>query len=101
MATSKSSRASETGFDKTINRVRDNVKNFAASSAESGAGGVGSLADQAADGVKAVAHSVPQVQHWADEQIEQARERVREEPIKMMAIAVGVGALLGVLFLRR
>jgi ElaB/YqjD/DUF883 family membrane-anchored ribosome-binding protein len=44
---------------------------------------------------------VPQVQNWADSQIDQARDRIRAEPIKMMAIAAGVGAVLGLLFLRR
>lgn len=101
MAASKSSRADETGFDKTVDRVRDNVKNFASSSAETAADGVSTLADQGADGVKAVAHKVPQVTNWADSQIDQARDRVRAEPIKMIAIAAGVGALLGALFLRR
>lgn len=98
---SKSSRADETGFDRTVDRLRDNVKSLASSSAESAADGVSTLADQGASGVKAVAHKVPQVQHWADSQIDHARDRVRAEPIKMMAIAAGVGAVLGLLLLRR
>lgn len=91
----------DTGFAKGVDRVRDNVKNFTASASESAAEGVNSLVDQGADGVKAVAGKVPQVSHWADEQIETARDRVRAEPIKMMAMAAGVGALLGAIFLRR
>ena len=101
MAASKPSRTDETGFDRAVDRVRDNVKTFASSSAETAADGVSSLADQGADGVKAVAHKVPQVQNWADSQIDQARDRIRAEPIKMMAIAAGVGAVLGLIFLRR
>lgn len=91
----------ETGFAKGVDRMRDNVKSFTASASESAAEGVNSLVDHGADGVKAVAGKVPQVSHWADEQIDLARDRVRAEPIKMMAIAAGVGAVLGAIFLRR
>ncbi|MCC6919323.1 MAG: hypothetical protein IT548_08965 [Alphaproteobacteria bacterium] len=106
MASAKGARAGETDFDdtgfaKTVDRVRDNVKTFANSATENAAEGVNHLVDQGADGVKAVAGKVPQVSYWADEQIELARDRVRAEPIKMMAIAAGVGALLGAIFLRR
>ncbi|BCW90808.1 hypothetical protein sos41_39830 [Alphaproteobacteria bacterium SO-S41] len=100
MATSKA-RDTETGFEKAIDRVRDNVKGFAASAGETAAGGVGSVVDYGADGLKSVAHKVPQVEDWADSQIEQARDAVREQPLKMMAIAAGVGALFGLFFLRR
>jgi ElaB/YqjD/DUF883 family membrane-anchored ribosome-binding protein len=106
MASAKGSRTGEpdfdeTGFAKTVDRVRDSVKNFTASATETAADGVSNLVDQGADGVKAMAGKVPQVSHWADEQIDLARDRVRAEPIKMMAIAAGVGALLGAIFLRR
>ena len=106
MAAAKGSRASEsdfdeTGFAKSVDRVRDNVKNFTSSATESAAEGVNHLVDQGADGMKAVAGRVPDVTHWADEQLELTRDRVRAEPIKMMAIAAGVGALLGAIFLRR
>ncbi len=101
MAASKATRADESGIDKSIDRVADNVKNFVSSQAENAADGVNTLADRAASGVKSVAHVVPQAQDWAGSQLDQARERVRAEPIKMMAIAAGVGAVLGALFLRR
>ena len=104
MATSKTAETA-TGFDKTVDRVRDNVKAFAASAGETAADGVSDLADQGADGIKSVAHtvagSVPNVSGWLDEHIDAARDRVRAEPIKMIAIAAGVGALLGTIFLRR
>ena len=100
MATSKA-RETETGFEKAIDRVRDNVKEFASSASESAAGGLASVVDYGADGIKSVAHKVPQATDWADSQVEQAREAVREQPIKMMAIAAGVGALFGLFFLRR
>lgn len=90
-----------TGFDKSVDRIRDNVKSFAHSVSDSAADGVDSLADQGADGIKSVAGRVPDVTSWIDEKIDMARERVREEPVKMMAIAAGVGALIGAVFLRR
>jgi ElaB/YqjD/DUF883 family membrane-anchored ribosome-binding protein len=91
----------ETGFGRGVDRVRENVKSFTTSATETAAEGVNTLVDEGADRLKAVAGHVPQVSHWADEQIDLARDRVRAEPIKMMAIAAGVGALLGAIFLRR
>lgn len=96
MAAAKSTEP-ESGFDRTVDRVRDSVKSFG----ESAADGVADLADQSAKGVKSVAHAVPNVSHWIDDKADAARDRVRAEPLKMMAIAVGAGALLGALFLRR
>ena len=100
MATAKQTGESSDLAQK-IDRVRDNVKQFTSSASETAVDGVNSLVDQGADGVKAVANSVPQVSHWADEQLDAMRDRVRAEPMKMMAIAAGVGAIFGVLFLRR
>lgn len=37
---------------------------------------------------------------WMERKIADTRDAVREEPIKMLAIAAGVGAILGALFLR-
>ncbi len=91
----------ETSFDKSVDRIRDNVKTFAHSAGESAADGVSHLADRSADGVKAIAGQAPKVSSWVDEQFDAARERVRAEPVKMMAIAAGVGALIGAIFLRR
>lgn len=104
MATAKSAHADpidKTSFGKAVDKVRNNVKSFTASAGETAVEGVGHLVDQGADGVKAVAGKVPEVSHWADSQLDSARDRVRAEPIKMMAIAAGVGAVLGALFLRR
>lgn len=102
MAASKSA---ETGFDKTVDRARDNVKAFAASAGETVGDGVADLADRGADGIKSVAHTVsgavPNVSGWLDEQLDTMRERIRAEPVKMAAIAAGVGALIGAVFLRR
>lgn len=105
MATAKSAaRATtidDTGFGRAVDRVRDSVKTLAASATGNASDGVASLVDQGADGVKAVAGKVPEVSYWIDERIEGTRDRVRSEPIKMLAIAAGVGAVLGALLLRR
>ena len=90
----------ETGFSRSVDRMRENVKDFASTASETAADGIARLVDQGADGVKAMAQSVPDASHWADDQLASARDRVRAEPIKMMAIAAGVGALVGALFLR-
>lgn len=37
---------------------------------------------------------------WFEEQIMVARDRTREEPFKALAIAAGIGAVLGAIFLR-
>ena len=91
----------ETGVERAVERARDNVKTFAHSAAGAAADGVDHLVDRGADGIKAVAGVAPQVGEWADDKLEAARDRVRAEPIKMMAIAAGVGAVLGAIFLRR
>lgn len=99
MAASKA--AQGTGFDKAVDRVRDNVKDFVSNAGETAAETIGAAADYGADGVKAAARTVPQATAWADGHVDQAREAIREKPIKMMAIAAGVGALVGMFFLRR
>ena len=37
---------------------------------------------------------------WLERKIADTRDVVREEPIKMLAIAAGIGALIGAVFLR-
>jgi ElaB/YqjD/DUF883 family membrane-anchored ribosome-binding protein len=101
MESQKSQDAGETGFARAVDRVRDTVKDYVAGASETAAGGVSTLADQGADGVKAVAARVPQFSHWADEQMDAARDRVRAEPIKMVAVAAAVGAIFGAIFLSR
>lgn len=92
---------SEGDFSEKVDRLRDNVKNFTASTSESAADSVNRLVDQGADKVKVLADAVPDVSVWADDQLDAYRDRVRAEPLKMMAIAAGVGALFGMFFLRR
>jgi ElaB/YqjD/DUF883 family membrane-anchored ribosome-binding protein len=42
-----------------------------------------------------------QVEDWTNDNAEQLRETVREQPLAACAVAMGIGALLGVILLRR
>lgn len=42
-----------------------------------------------------------QAEVWAGENLDTLREQVREQPVMSCLVAMGVGALFGVLFLRR
>jgi ElaB/YqjD/DUF883 family membrane-anchored ribosome-binding protein len=42
-----------------------------------------------------------QVEEWTNDNAEQLRETVREQPLMACAVAMGIGALLGVILLRR
>ncbi|HWA31449.1 MAG TPA: hypothetical protein VG867_10130 [Rhizomicrobium sp.] len=42
-----------------------------------------------------------QVEDWTNDNAESLRETVREQPLTSMAIAMGVGALLGLILFRR
>lgn len=41
------------------------------------------------------------VEEWASDNLDAARESVREQPLAAMALAMGVGAFIGAIFLRR
>ncbi|HEY1630243.1 MAG TPA: hypothetical protein VGF56_02960 [Rhizomicrobium sp.] len=42
-----------------------------------------------------------QAEEWATDNIDSLRDTVREQPIVSVAVAAGIGALFGLLFLRR
>ncbi|HTQ13795.1 MAG TPA: hypothetical protein VMH86_07960 [Rhizomicrobium sp.] len=50
---------------------------------------------------RTASEAVDQAEVWATDNLAALREAVREEPVKAVAIAAGIGALFGVLFLRR
>jgi ElaB/YqjD/DUF883 family membrane-anchored ribosome-binding protein len=52
------------------------------------------IADEAATSV------TDDVEEWASDNLETARETVREKPLAAIAVAMGVGALFGAIFLR-
>jgi ElaB/YqjD/DUF883 family membrane-anchored ribosome-binding protein len=41
------------------------------------------------------------VEEWASDNLDVAREMVREQPLAALAVAMGIGAVLGAFFLRR
>ena len=53
------------------------------------------LADEAVAGI------TDDVEEWTSDHLDAARETVREKPLAAMAVAMGVGALFGAIFLRR
>ena len=50
---------------------------------------------------EAVAGTTDDVEEWTSDHLDTARETVREKPLAVMAVAMGVGALFGAIFLRR
>ncbi len=50
---------------------------------------------------EAAAEAVDQAEVWATDNAEALRDAVREQPLYSVAIAAGIGAVLGALFLRR
>jgi ElaB/YqjD/DUF883 family membrane-anchored ribosome-binding protein len=41
-----------------------------------------------------------EVESWADDNLDSARERVREQPLSAILVSAGIGMALGALFLR-
>lgn len=66
---------------------------------------VETLGVTARDGVKGAAYDAEaaagEVKDWAEAQAETLRERIQTQPFTAVAIAAGVGALLGHIMLRR
>jgi ElaB/YqjD/DUF883 family membrane-anchored ribosome-binding protein len=53
------------------------------------------LADEAAASI------TDDVEEWASDNLDAARETLRDKPLVAVAVAMGVGALFGAMFLRR
>lgn len=64
--------------------------------------GVGEAAqERLRDALRATETLAAQMDEWTDQHIDTLKESIREQPLAACAIALGVGALLGVVFLRR
>ena len=60
------------------------------------------LAEEAAREAKAMAGELREdAEEWAEENAENLRTRVRDQPLTSLLIAGGIGAFLGAIFLRR
>lgn len=40
------------------------------------------------------------VEHWANDNLDTARDRVREQPLSALLVSLGIGAIIGALVLR-
>jgi ElaB/YqjD/DUF883 family membrane-anchored ribosome-binding protein len=76
-----------------------NVANDGAQAAIEAARNIAERAYRLAD--EAVANMADDAEQWATDNLEAAKETVREKPLTAVAVALGVGALFGALFLRR
>jgi len=52
------------------------------------------LAEETASGLRG------DVENWTNDNLDQARERVREQPLAALMVSLGIGAVLGALLLR-
>ena len=81
---------------------RRNARQLAMRSAEDVADRAMRLAEEAAREAKIVAGEFREdAEEWAEENAENLRAQVREQPITSLLIAGGIGAFLGAIFLRR
>lgn len=63
---------------------------------------LGKTASHSVKGAKGDAETAAgEVSDWAEEQVSSLRESIREQPITALAIAAGVGVILGQILLRR
>ena len=40
------------------------------------------------------------VEHWTNDNLDQARDKVREQPLSALLVSLGIGVLFGAIFLR-
>jgi len=45
-------------------------------------------------------HTYGEVENWANDNLDSARERVREQPLSALLVSLGLGAILGAILLR-
>jgi ElaB/YqjD/DUF883 family membrane-anchored ribosome-binding protein len=76
-----------------------NVANESAQAAIEAARNIAERAYRLAE--EAAASIADDVEEWASSNLDATRETVREKPLAAMAVAMGVGALCGAMFLRR
>ena len=77
----------------------ENVANDGARAAIEAARNLAERAYRLAD--EAAASVTEDVEEWASDNLDAARETVREQPLAALAVAMGVGALFGAVLLRR
>lgn len=88
-------------IDHATESAADDAKSFVGRASDAMSSGFNDAADYVVSGVKTMTDRSDDAASWAGDQLEMIRTRVEEEPIKALAIAAGIGAVLGLLFLRR
>lgn len=64
--------------------------------------GVGEAAQaRLTEALRATETLATQMQDWSNENLDSVRDSIREQPVAACLVSMGVGALLGVLLLRR
>jgi ElaB/YqjD/DUF883 family membrane-anchored ribosome-binding protein len=49
---------------------------------------------------ESVTQKVDEVETWANDNLDTARDQIREQPISALLLSLGIGAILGAIFLR-
>lgn len=49
---------------------------------------------------ESVTQTVDDVETWANDNLDSARDQIREQPISALLVSLGIGAILGAFFLR-
>ncbi|BCW91097.1 hypothetical protein sos41_42760 [Alphaproteobacteria bacterium SO-S41] len=81
--------------------VADDAKSLVGRAADAASDGFDSAADFVTNGVKNLTDGASDVTEWTGDRLSALRDRVQEKPVQTLAIAAGIGALVGYLFLRR
>jgi ElaB/YqjD/DUF883 family membrane-anchored ribosome-binding protein len=91
-----------------IDALQDDVKGLATDSGEI-ANDRAKLAIRAAEAVaerayrlaqESATQAVDDVESWANENLDTARDSIREQPISALLVSLGIGAILGAILLR-
>lgn len=94
-------RPTMSAVENTVDDAADDAKSFADRAAGKMSDGVSNAADFVSDSVKSVTSQMPRIGEWIDDQLGRLRDTAQEKPVQTVAIAVGIGALLGAIFMRR
>lgn len=85
----------------SINRGAAEAKEFVGRAADAAQDGFNRATDYVADQMRNASSHSGEMSSWAADQLDMLRTKVQEEPIKALAITAGIGAVLGMIFLRR
>ena len=88
-------------IERTTEDAAEDAKSFVGRATDAVSHGFDDAADFVTNGVKNLTDSAADMTEWTGDRLSALRERVQEKPVQTLAIAAGVGALLGYLFLRR